>query len=728
MATYVIGGYAASDFTILGGGQPAIGAQFRLDPDWSASTHALTITVTDDDSTFDASQNGASDPTQSAVITDAQGVVVADGPARLVHTGSTTDGAGQSIQVYEVYVNDVLAGYASAQPIQPGTTYEITTGGDVGLAPDYGSFATSTYEQSADNSASGGGFADDLRGGAGDDSLTGGSADDTLWGGEGNDTLRGGIGNDTLEGGDGNDSLYGDDGADRVAGGAGGDRVDGGSGNDTLLGEDGNDTLVAGLGNDSMRGGTGDDWLYTGAGSDTLWGEAGSDTFFITEASGPEVVHGGEDIGTVERDMLDFRNITTSDGVRVVFSGDESGGYTLKNSTGQFTGIEGVAGTERDDVLNAATSGLAQSLDGREGRDTLTGGSADDALSGGQDEDVLTGGGGDDLLTGGGGSDRLVLSEGGGRDTATDFNMTRDGSDRTTDQIDVSRLRAPDGSPVRIWDVTVSDDGDGNALLAFPNGEELILQGVTPTEASAKLNAMGVPCFVSGTLIDTPAGGRRVEDLRPGDLVSTRDHGPQPLVWTGGRALGPAQLRQSPQLRPVLIEPGRIGAQRRLLLSPQHAVMLRIAGQEVLVRARHLAQAGLAGIRLASAKRHIGYHHLLCARHEILLANGVACESLYPGPQALLSLGSAGAADLLARRSDLAGVLAGRVAAREVYGPPARPVLERRRLLALEQAVLEAARVGSGPLPNGNGAARGSARPPRLSHPSAEGQSLARST
>jgi hypothetical protein len=40
-------------------------------------------------------------------------------------------------------------------------------------------------------------------------------------------------------------------------------------------------------------------------------------------------------------------------------------------------------------------------------------------------------------------------------------------------------------------------------------------------------------CFVTGTRIATPGGARPVETLAPGDLVMTRDHGAQPLLWTG---------------------------------------------------------------------------------------------------------------------------------------------------------------------------------------------------
>jgi hypothetical protein len=60
----------------------------------------------------------------------------------------------------------------------------------------------------------------------------------------------------------------------------------------------------------------------------------------------------------------------------------------------------------------------------------------------------------------------------------------------------------------------------------------------------------------------------------------------------------------------------------------------------------------------------------------------MACETLYPGPQALAALGPVVGAELAASFPTLASVLAGTRSTAEVYGPPARPVATRRSFLA----------------------------------------------
>jgi hypothetical protein len=178
-----------------------------------------------------------------------------------------------------------------------------------------------------------------------------------------------------------------------------------------------------------------------------------------------------------------------------------------------------------------------------------------------------------------------------------------------------------------------------------------------------------VVCFAAGTRISTPSGARPVEVLRPGDMVMTRDHGPQPVVWVARR-----EGTGSGANAPVLFAPGSIGNRAPLRLSQQHRVLigsamaeLMFAAPEVLVPARALIDG--QAVRLMPCAR-ITYVHLLMGRHEILdAASGAPCESLLPGDVAEAILG----ADLPA--------CAGRYHA-------ARPVLTYREALCVTGARL----------------------------------------
>ncbi len=109
---------------------------------------------------------------------------------------------------------------------------------------------------------------------------------------------------------------------------------------------------------------------------------------------------------------------------------------------------------------------------------------------------------------------------------------------------------------------------------------------------------MGIPCLAAGTLIDTPAGRRRIETLRAGDLVHTPD-GPLPVIWTGGRRIGAEELRRHPSLKPVLVRRGALGNDRPLAVSRQHAMLLAGPdGKAVLARAGQLARLGLGAFRV----------------------------------------------------------------------------------------------------------------------------------
>ena len=411
----------------------------------------------------------------------------------------------------------------------------------------------------------------------------------------------------------------------------------------------GNDTVYANLGADSVYGGDGADNVYGGSGNDSLYGEAGADT--LAGGDGNDALFGGAD-----NDYL---------------SG-EAGADSLAGDGGNDL-IYGGAGA---DTLSGGDGN--DSLWGDADNDSLSGGAGADSVTGGDGDDTLSGGSGADTLSGGAGSDRFQFDQAGGGDRISDFDMTLT-LGQTADQLDVSDLQNPDGSPVKAFDVVVGNDGSGNALLTFPSGETVVLQGVSPALAAGNLPAMGIPCFAAGTLIRTPDGSRRVEDVRPGDLVATRD-GAAKVLWHGARELNAADLNDAPHLRPIRIAAGVLGNDRVLTVSPQHGILLRQGGREVLVAARHLAGA-VPGVRVAQGCRRVSYHHLLLPRHAILWAGGAECESFYPGPMALRGLNGADILPLVAALLALpvAGPVVGPGGSlAQRYGARVRPVLTRR--------------------------------------------------
>jgi hypothetical protein len=261
----------------------------------------------------------------------------------------------------------------------------------------------------------------------------------------------------------------------------------------------------------------------------------------------------------------------------------------------------------------------------------------------------------------------------------TDFSLTDSDNDgRFDDQLDVSELRTLSGNPVRAWNVTVTDDGNGNALLIFPEGETVLLMGVSPAQmqTAGQKFAAGIPCFTTGTMIRTPRGELPVEALRPGDLVLTRDNGPQPLVWVGSRHLDATDLALRPDLRPVVFEPGALAQDRRLLVSPQHGMLIGQGAGEALVRATHLARLPGAGkVRIAHGIRSVTYVHLMFENHQVIWGNGLPSESFYPGLWGLSALDLPALLEVSRLFPD-----AVRLGAAAGYGATARPFLRYAEL------------------------------------------------
>ncbi len=205
----------------------------------------------------------------------------------------------------------------------------------------------------------------------------------------------------------------------------------------------------------------------------------------------------------------------------------------------------------------------------------------------------------------------------------------------------------------------------------------------THSGAGARV-AGGVICFTPETQLMTPDGARQIAGLRTGDMILTRDNGPQQILWTGHRRMTGARLYAMPHLRPIRFRAGALGIGRPendLLVSPQHRMLIKGAAaqalfntSEVLVAAEDLIND--ASILVDHALREVTYVHILLEQHNIVWANGLETESFHPSNTALDTVEESQRAGLLA-------ILPGIADNPHSYGDYAR-----RNISASEAAIL----------------------------------------
>lgn len=165
------------------------------------------------------------------------------------------------------------------------------------------------------------------------------------------------------------------------------------------------------------------------------------------------------------------------------------------------------------------------------------------------------------------------------------------------------------------------------------------------TDGAAPYDSL-VPCFATGTAIQTDRGEVAVEDLREGMMVHTVDAGFQPIRWIGRTSLDAIDLVVRPELRPIRIGQGALGRNtphRDLLVSPQHRILVRsriamrmFSAEEVLVPAKKLL--GLDSICRVDDAAQVDYFHILFDAHHLIFSEGAVTESFFVGPQVLNGL------------------------------------------------------------------------------------------
>lgn len=247
------------------------------------------------------------------------------------------------------------------------------------------------------------------------------------------------------------------------------------------------------------------------------------------------------------------------------------------------------------------------------------------------------------------------------------------------------------------YTVTLIDPDTGGAPLAMFVGEAppqrrelwIVHTALRPDDGGEVYDTQrGVICFTPGTRIETPEGLRRVESLREGDKVLTRDSGAQEIQWVGRRRMTGARLYTMPYLRPIRIRAGAFGTGRpdeELLVSPDHRILLKGAPAralfntpEVLVAARDLVNGHSVNVDLGL--KEVTYVHLLLPSHHVIRANGVDTESFHPASAHFEALEESDRRRLQAARPDVADNPA-------QYGDYARRTLSRSEAAILMHEV-----------------------------------------
>lgn len=147
--------------------------------------------------------------------------------------------------------------------------------------------------------------------------------------------------------------------------------------------------------------------------------------------------------------------------------------------------------------------------------------------------------------------------------------------------------------------------------------------------------------------VRTPCGARHIANLRPGDLVVTRDNGlvPVRMIWT--RTVTEAEMAADPSLAPVRLTPRCIGPmmpQRDLVVAGDHRLLIpgyRLADQPdaaaALIAARDIAESSDKAF-VNRAHGDITYYNLVFDAQQVFAANGLPVESYLPSPDNLSRL------------------------------------------------------------------------------------------
>lgn len=137
---------------------------------------------------------------------------------------------------------------------------------------------------------------------------------------------------------------------------------------------------------------------------------------------------------------------------------------------------------------------------------------------------------------------------------------------------------------------------------------------------------LAVPvCFAEGTRIETMNGSVAVEDLSIGDQVLTVSGETRAIVWIGDMIARPARHSRPQAYNPVCVMPHAFGENMPVApvrLSPGHAVHV----DGVLVPVGKLVNGATI---IQEEVDSVHYYHVELDEHDVILAEGLHCESYF---------------------------------------------------------------------------------------------------
>jgi len=323
---------------------------------------------------------------------------------------------------------------------------------------------------------------------------------------------------------------------------------------------------------------------------------------------GTEMVRGIADVTTISSGG--FQTISAGHAISTTILG--GGSETVDSG-----GIAQVTTISNGGVQAISSGGVANPT-------TISNGGTQYVYSSGLASDTTVSNGGVEFVYSGGSATSTTVSSGGYEVISSMNAVVSDTALIAGGTIDITWLTSNADETANINNGTLTVSGGGQSYTQQLAGtyNELFLNLTSGTYGGTDVTLYSV-CFCPGTLIATPAGEKRVQDLAVGDLVMTLRGEARPITWIGtGEVLATRGRRTA--ATPVIVRRGALAdnvPHHDLHVTKGHSLFLdgALIPIEFLVNNRSIYWDDRA--------QEVRLYHIELQTHDVLIANGAPAES-----------------------------------------------------------------------------------------------------